>query len=197
MSDFFAFAYIDNEIKFKERIMDNNNLKDHICNNTQRQIERDMQMRMNGERGYLSRGEHNLNTSNCKKACEDISHIDEVFVINMPRAAERNGNFREAIWTGKYLQTTLMSINRGDDIGIELHADTDQYIRIERGDAIALLGEKQDALNRRYELHRGDAIYVPAGVWHNIINAGRCSLKISSTYAPPHHPKGTVEQSKK
>ena len=181
--------------------MDNNNLKDHICNNTQRQIERDMQARVNGERGYaekvLSRGEHNLNTSTCKKACEDISHVDEVFVINMPRAAERNGNFREAIWTGKYMQTTLMSINRGDDIGIEIHANTDQYIRIERGDAIALVGEKQDTLNRRYELRRGDAIYIPAGVWHNIINAGRCALKISSTYAPPHHPKGAVESSKK
>lgn len=161
--------------------MDNNQLSNHIYTNTHRHFDRVMQARVKGERGNI---ENNFGGA-------------EIFVVNMPRATERNGNFREAIWTGKYLQGTIMSIGRGEDIGVELHSDTDQYIRIERGDAIALVGEKQDALNRRYELHRGDAIYIPAGVWHNIINAGRCALKISSTYAPPHHPKGAVESTKK
>ena len=100
------------------------------------------------------------------------------------------------MWTGKYLQTTLMSIERGKDIGTELHSDTDQYIRVEHGMAMALVGNSEQDLDLKYRLSVGDAIYIPAGKWHNIINIGRCVLKLSSVYAPPHHPKCTVEKYK-
>ena len=91
---------------------------------------------------------------------------------------------------------TLMSIARFDNIGVEMHDDTDQYIRVESGSALLKTGESSDCLNNEKKLLKGDAVFVPAGTWHDIVNIGRCELKLSSVYAPPHHPKCTEQRFK-
>ncbi|MEG0592460.1 MAG: cupin domain-containing protein [Coprobacillus sp.] len=120
----------------------------------------------------------------------------QVHVDNMYCVAKNNQNFRTAFWTGQYLQLTLMSIPVNEEIGLETHKETDQYIRIEEGYAYVMVGKNQCQMDEQWQLCTGDAIFVPAGTWHNIINIGNCALKISSVYAPPHHPFGTIHPTK-
>lgn len=118
------------------------------------------------------------------------------FVINIEEAAEQNNTFRTALWTGDHLQVTLMSINVGEDIGLEIHSETDQFLRIEEGPGIVEMGNAKDHLTFRRNIHEDIAIMVPAGTWHNITNTGNKPLKLYSIYAPPHHAFGTIEQTK-
>ncbi len=127
--------------------------------------------------------------------CSD-EHGGEVYSLSVFRTACKNRSFRENVWTGDHLQLTVMSIDRGDDIGVEVHNDTDQYIRVESGCAVALVGTSADNLSQKYRLSSGDAIFIPACTWHNIVNSGRGTLKLSSIYAPPHHPRCTVQKNK-
>jgi mannose-6-phosphate isomerase-like protein (cupin superfamily) len=116
------------------------------------------------------------------------------YVADVGRLAAQNQNFREAIWTGEYLQMTLMCIPVGRDIGLEIHCDTDQLIRVEQGRAIVKMGDCKERADIQECLGCGDCVFIPAGTWHNVINAGRMPLKVSSVYAPPNHPRGTVER---
>lgn len=116
----------------------------------------------------------------------------EPFVVNIEEATKQNNTFRTALWTGKYLQLTLMSINVGDDIGLEIHPDHDQFIRIEEGQGIIKMGTKKDQLNFQRRVYDDYAIFIPAGTWHNLINTGYKPLKLYSIYAPPEHPHGTI-----
>jgi len=120
----------------------------------------------------------------------------EPFVIDIEKAAETNNNFRTALWTGKHLQVTLMCINVGEDIGLEIHPDHDQFIRIEEGQGIVKMGARKDRLNFLRRFRDGFAIMIPAGKWHNLINTGDKPLKLYSIYAPPEHPHGTVHKTK-
>jgi mannose-6-phosphate isomerase-like protein (cupin superfamily) len=119
----------------------------------------------------------------------------EPYVADIEQMAEENQNFREAIWTGRYLQMTLMSIPVCGEIGLENHRDTDQLIRVEQGNAIVEMGRCEDRMDTGTRMCPGDAVFVPAGTWHNVRNVGRNPLKVSSVYAPPHHPRGTVQRS--
>lgn len=118
------------------------------------------------------------------------------FTININEAAKQNNHFRTALWTGEHLQVTLMSINVGEDIGLEVHHDHDQFLRIEQGQGIVQMGETKDNLNFRRRVGDDDAVMVPAGTWHNITNTGNVPLKLYSIYAPPEHPFGTVHKTK-
>lgn len=118
------------------------------------------------------------------------------FVINIEDAAKRNNTFRTALWTGKHLQVTLMSIDVGEDIGLEIHPELDQFLRIEEGQGIVQMGKDKDRLDVQEQVADDDAIMVPAGTWHNVINTGYKPLKLYSIYAPPEHPHGTVHQTK-
>lgn len=118
------------------------------------------------------------------------------FVINIERATVQNDYYRIALWTGEYLQLTLMSINVGDDIGLEIHPDHDQFIRIEKGRGIVMMGDRKDQLDFRAGVYDDYAIFIPAGKWHNLINTGRTPLRLYSIYAPPEHPRGTVHETK-
>ncbi|MEJ6951568.1 cupin domain-containing protein [Halanaerobiaceae bacterium ANBcell28] len=118
------------------------------------------------------------------------------FVINIERATVQNDFYRIALWTGEYLQLTLMSINPGDDIGLEVHRDHDQFIRIEQGRGMVVMGDRRDQLDFRSRVYDDDAIFIPAGQWHNVINTGRVPLKLYSIYAPPEHPRGTVHETR-
>ena len=120
----------------------------------------------------------------------------EPFVIDIEDAAEDNRFFRVALWTGQHLQLTIMSINVGEDIGLEMHPDVDQFIRIEEGRGLIQMGDSQNALNFQRRVTEDDAIIIPAGKWHNLINTGNRPLKLYSIYAPPEHPKGTVHKTK-
>ncbi len=118
------------------------------------------------------------------------------YVVNIAQAARRNPNYRTALWTGPHLQVTLMSINVGEDIGLEVHPNTDQFIRIEEGQGFVQMGDSKEHLNVQVMASPGYAIMVPAGTWHNVTNTGAVPLKVYTIYAPPHHPHGTVQQTK-
>ena len=118
------------------------------------------------------------------------------YVVDIPRHASRNTNFRTAVWTGSDLQMTLMHLPPCGEIGVEMHEDTDQLLRIEQGCGMVKIGACREQLDMQYRVCRGDAIFVPAGTWHNVINIGRIPLKISSVYAPPNHHKGTIHRTK-
>lgn len=127
------------------------------------------------------------------------SHLDygpEPYVTNVENKAMYNRNFRTAIWTGCHGQMTLMCIPVCSDIGIEIHEDTDQFIRVEHGIALVKMGKCKDILTFQTKALKGDTIFVPSGTWHNIINAGQTPLKLSSIYTPPHHPRGTIHHTK-
>ncbi|KMK75205.1 cupin domain-containing protein [Alkalihalobacillus pseudalcaliphilus] len=118
------------------------------------------------------------------------------YVININQATKQNNTYRTSIWTGQHLQATLMSIPVGDDIGLELHPDTEQFLRIEQGQGVVQMGDRADQLTYAQHIGEGFAIFVPAGKWHNVTNTGQIPLKLYSIYAPPHHPSGTVQQTK-
>jgi len=121
----------------------------------------------------------------------------EPYVTNIKEATLKNSTFRTALWTGRYLQLTLMSIQPGDDIGLEVHYQTDQFIRIEKGSGLVKMGDWRDKLDFQRNVCEGDVIFIPAGKWHNLINTGKTPLKLYSIYAPPNHPRGTVHKTKK
>lgn len=120
----------------------------------------------------------------------------EPFVVNIEKAVARNKFFRTALWTGKHLQLTLMSIPPGESIGLEVHPSTDQFIRIEEGRGVVKMGDKEDNLDYRENVFEDFIIMIPAGKWHNLINTGSKPLKLYSLYAPPNHPFGTVHETR-
>jgi mannose-6-phosphate isomerase-like protein (cupin superfamily) len=118
------------------------------------------------------------------------------FVVNIEDVTKQNNTFRTALWTGKHLQVTLMSINVGGDIGLEVHPDLDQFIRIEQGQGLVQMGDSKQNLDFQQEAYEDFAIMVPAGKWHNLTNTGNQPLKVYSIYAPPQHPFGTIHETK-
>ncbi|WP_242457396.1 cupin domain-containing protein [Insulibacter thermoxylanivorax] len=118
------------------------------------------------------------------------------YVVDIEEAAERNNYFRSALWTGNHLQVTLMSIPVRQDIGIERHTNVDQFLRIENGVGLVQMGSSPERLDFQRRVEDGDAIMIPAGTWHNVINVGDKPLKLYSIYAPPEHPHGTVHRTK-
>lgn len=118
------------------------------------------------------------------------------FAVNINEASKQNKAFRTALWTGKHLQVTLMSIKVGDDIGLEVHPNIDQFIRIEDGQGIVKMGRNKNKLDFQANVYDDFAIMIPAGTWHNIINTGNKPLKVYSIYAPPQHPHGTIHVTK-
>lgn len=118
------------------------------------------------------------------------------FVVDIEEATKQNNNFRTVLWTGKHLQLTLMSINPGEDIGLENHPNVDQFIRIEEGQGIVKMGDMKNMLDFQANVRDDFAIIIPAGKWHNIINTGNKPLKLYSIYAPPQHPFGTIHKTK-
>lgn len=121
---------------------------------------------------------------------------DEPLIVNIDCFAKANPYFRTALWTGEHLQVTLMCIAAGSEIGVEMHPNLDQFLRIEDGCALVMMGKNKNALNYQKKVNSDYAIIVPACTWHNIINTGNSPLKLYSIYAPPQHPFGTVHKTK-
>ncbi len=112
-------------------------------------------------------------------------------VFDVEAATLENELYRQTLWTGTQLQLTVMAIPSGQDVGLEVHDDHDQFLRVEGGTGTAYLGESKDAMTT-YEVADGSAVFIPAGYWHNLVNSGDQLLKLYSIYAPPEHPQGAI-----
>ena len=118
------------------------------------------------------------------------------FVTHIEADTLANDNYRTTRWTGSNIQLTLMSIEPGRDIGLEVHEHGDQFLRVEAGRARVQMGPSEDDLNFDREVGDDWAIFVPAGSWHNITNIGDDPLKVYAIYGPPEHPHGTDHATK-
>jgi mannose-6-phosphate isomerase-like protein (cupin superfamily) len=104
----------------------------------------------------------------------------------------KNTYFRQVLFTGKYCQLVVMCLQPGEEIGNEVHATVDQFFRIEQGEAKFIFNGKEEHLT-----HDNDAVVVPAGTFHNVVNASKTKqLKLYTVYSPPNHPDGTVHKTK-
>jgi mannose-6-phosphate isomerase-like protein (cupin superfamily) len=125
----------------------------------------------------------------------DLSdHGKQPYVVDIEELTKENDKFRVAKWTGEYLQMTVMAIPEGGEVGLEVHQDHDQFLRIEEGKAKVVMGDSEDNLDFEKEAEDDFAIFVPAGKWHNIVNIGDEPLKLYSIYAPGEHPAGTIHE---
>ncbi len=121
-------------------------------------------------------------------------HGPNPYVLNIEKATLENENFRDTLWTGKYLQMTVMSIPAGGEIGAEVHDDHDQFLRFEGGKARVQIGESPDNLEIDQIIEDDWAAFVPAGKWHNFVNESDEPFKVYSIYAAPDHVAGTVHK---
>ena len=132
----------------------------------------------------------------CEQCIDFRDYGPEPYVVNIEEATNQNYNFRLALWTGTHLQLTLMNISAREDIGLEMHPNVDQFLRIEEGEGLVMMGDSKDNLWFQKRVSADYVVLVPAGTWHNIINIGCTPLKLYSIYAPPEHPHGTVHRTK-
>jgi mannose-6-phosphate isomerase-like protein (cupin superfamily) len=113
------------------------------------------------------------------------------FKINIDKAATENDHFRKVLYTSAHSQLVLMNLKPKEEIGEEIHPDNDQFFRIEKGQGKCMID------GHEYELKDGDAIVIPAGAKHNIMNVSTdASLKMYTIYSPAHHKDGIVRTSK-
>ena len=113
------------------------------------------------------------------------------FFGNIEKLTQGNAFFRKVLFTGAHLQLVVMSLLPGEDIGLETHSHTDQFIRVESGEGKCRIGESE------YVLSDGVAVVIPAGMLHNVWNTSRSSpLRLYTLYAPPEHPVGTIHRVK-
>ena len=113
--------------------------------------------------------------------------------FDIETATVENENYRTVAWTGRFLQVTLMSIEPGKSIGLELHPDTDQFLRIDQGEGVCKMGPSEDDLTD-HPVSDGWSIQVPAGTWHDVVNTGEEPLRLYTVYAPSHHAQGIVQK---
>ena len=113
------------------------------------------------------------------------------FKTNIEKAAVDNNNFRKVLYTSKHSQLVLMSLKPKEEIGEETHTDNDQFFRIESGKGKCVIDGNE------YEIKSGDAVVIPAGAKHNLINSDHdAELKMYTIYSPAHHKDGIVRATK-
>lgn len=111
---------------------------------------------------------------------------------NLEKETLENTNFRKVVYTAKYSQLVLMSLLPGEEIGMEVHKENDQFFRFDKGKGKGIVDGNE------YIISDGSAIIVPAGAKHNIINTSNSeSLKLYAIYSPPHHKDGIVRSTKR
>lgn len=110
---------------------------------------------------------------------------------NIEELTTENTNFRKVLYTGKHSQVVLMSLLPGEEIGLEIHNDNDQFFRFEAGQGMVLIDGNE------YDVRDGSAVIVPAGAEHNVKNVSETEpLKLYTLYMPPHHKDGIVRNTK-
>lgn len=113
------------------------------------------------------------------------------FHTNIEKETLENDNFRKVLYTAKHCQLVLMSLRPKEEIGMEVHADNDQFFRFEKGSGKCIINGNE------YEIGDGVSIIVPAGSSHNIINVSEVEdLKMYTIYSPAHHKDGIVRKTK-
>lgn len=118
-------------------------------------------------------------------------HGPNPYVVDIEKATLDNEFFRDTLWTGKFMQLTVMSIAPGGEVGGEIHDDHDQFIRIEEGTGRVVMGASKDDITFDETVGDDWIALIPAGKYHNILNVGDGPLKLYSLYAPPEHKHGT------
>ncbi|MEO8175942.1 MAG: cupin domain-containing protein [Sphingomicrobium sp.] len=114
--------------------------------------------------------------------------------FDLEKATQANRNYRSVAWSGRYLQVTLMSIPVGSDIGLEMHPETDQFLRLDAGRGRVQIGTAKNQLTFDKEVSDGWCILVPAGSWHNVTNIGKEPMQVYVIYAPAHHKPGKIQK---
>lgn len=109
---------------------------------------------------------------------------------NIEKLTTENTSFRKVLYTGERSQLVLMSLLPGEEIGMEVHPDNDQFFRFESGTGKVVINDTE------YEVADGDAVVVPMGAKHNVINTGADSLKLYTLYSPAHHKDAIVRETK-
>ena len=113
------------------------------------------------------------------------------YVGNIEKQTLKNNYFRQVVFTAQNAQLVVMCLQQAEEIGNEVHHDVDQFFRIEQGEAKFIFNEEEE-----HVVHDGEAVIVPAGTFHNVINTGKGQLKLYTIYSPPNHPDGTVHKTK-
>ena len=113
------------------------------------------------------------------------------FFSHLEEEVKKNSNFRKVLYTGHNSQLVLMSLLPGEEIGMEVHPKNDQFFRFDQGEGKVIVDGNE------YEVKDGDAVLVPAGAEHNVINTGSEPLRFYTIYSPPHHKDGIVRKTKK
>ena len=114
------------------------------------------------------------------------------YSVPIEKKTLENDYFRKVLFTGKYTQLVVMCLRPGEDIGNEVHKKVDQFFRIEKGQAAFVFNGKEKHLAKN-----GDAVIVPAGTYHDVINTSKTAkLKLYTLYSPPNHPDKTVHKTK-
>jgi mannose-6-phosphate isomerase-like protein (cupin superfamily) len=119
--------------------------------------------------------------------------IDPVkgFHSNIERDVMENANFRKVLYTSIHMQVVLMTLKPGEEIGEEIHNANDQFFRFESGIGKCIINANE------YDINEGDAIVVPAGAKHNVINTSTAGeLKLCTIYAPPNHKEAIMRITK-
>ena len=113
------------------------------------------------------------------------------FKSNIEKETLGNSSFRKVLYTAKYSQLVLMSLKPKEEIGMETHEKNDQFFRFESGQGKCIIDGNE------YEVADGDAVIVPAGAKHNVINISDAkALKLYTIYSPPNHEDGIIRQTK-
>ncbi|MFA6017112.1 MAG: cupin domain-containing protein [Patescibacteria group bacterium] len=112
------------------------------------------------------------------------------YVINIEDKSLENNYFREVLFTTDKSQLVVMALKPGEDIGMEVHPEHDQFIRIESGKGKAIMNGEE------HEIVDGSAVVIPAGTEHNIINTSEETMKLYTIYTPPNHKPGTIHKTK-
>jgi mannose-6-phosphate isomerase-like protein (cupin superfamily) len=113
------------------------------------------------------------------------------YVDGIEKITEENNNFRQVLFTGQHQQLVVMALIPNEEIGMEVHETTDQFFRIEKGQGKVVMNSEEK------EIKEGDAIIVPAGTQHNVINTSSTeSLRLYTIYSPPHHKDGITHKTK-
>lgn len=112
------------------------------------------------------------------------------FIDDIEKLTEENDNFREVLYTGKHMQLVLMTLQPGEDIGLEVHDGHDQFFRFEEGEGEVTIDGVTTAIED------DDAVIVPAGAEHNVVNTGDEPLRFYTIYSPPEHRDGVLHASK-
>jgi mannose-6-phosphate isomerase-like protein (cupin superfamily) len=113
------------------------------------------------------------------------------FKQNIEQLTQENTNFRKVLYTGAHSQLVLMALAPNEEIGMEVHPDNDQFFRFESGTGKVIIDSNE------YQVANGDAVVVPAGAQHNVINISSSeSLKLYTIYSPAHHQDGVVRPTK-